>query len=186
MAEDTTVQPEEAAAPAETPAVDSEAIRQMVEAEAQRIVDERIPGLQSAYEKQLAQLRKKLESKDDPSSGYDSFEANEYQKQLEQAQREAAMLRAGRQFPNAFPAYEAIMAADSAEEQMELLESFLSPKKQEATEQAPPQAPAAPEAPPVDPNNPPTTPLPPADGPSNVDDAMRIIDMVGPQWPEFR
>jgi hypothetical protein len=184
MAEDTTVQPDEQESPAETPDIpDSEAIRKMVEAEAQRIVDQRIPGLQSAYEKQLAKLRKDLKTAQSGEAyDYSSQEATDYQRQLEQAQREAAMLRAGRQYPNAFPAYEAIMAAESAEEQLELLDQFLSPR-QEQEQKAPPQAPTAPPTPPIDQNNPPSTPPPAVDGPSDMDAAMRIIDAVGPVWP---
>jgi len=189
MAEDTTVQQDEQEAPAESPAnPDSDAIRQMIEAEAQRIVDNRIPGLQSAYEKQLAQLRKELKAakSGDEYTSYESQESAEIQKQLEQAQREAAALRAGRQFPDAFPVYEALMSADSVDDQLELLQNFVTGKVKEQTEQAPPQAPAAPPTRPVDQNNPPSSPPPPVDGPADLEGAMRIIDAVGSRWPEFR
>lgn len=182
MAEDTTVQQDGEGTSAETPVnLDNDAIRQMVEAEAQRIVDARIPGLQSAYEKQLSQVRKELQqAKSEDGYEYQSQETDAVQKELEKAQREAAALRAGRQFPDAFPVYEAMMAADSAEEQMELLQNFVTGKPAAQPEQAPPQAPAAPAAP-VDQNNPPTTPAPDAQSREGAERLINSLDV----WPDF-
>ena len=188
MAEDTTVQQEGQEAPAESPAsLDSDAIRQMVEAEAQRIVDARIPGLQSAYEKQLAQMRKELKkAQSGEDTGYATYESDEYQRELEQARKEAAALRAGRQYPDAFPIYESLMAADSVEDQLELLQEFVRGTPAPTTpQQAAPAAPAEPKTRPVDQNNPPSSPPPPVDGPSTLEGAYSIIDAIGDTWPRM-
>jgi cell division septum initiation protein DivIVA len=128
---DSTVVPEQGGAtPAETPPVPitPEQIQAMVQAEAQRIVDQRIPGLQSAYEKQIASLRKELKKAQADPDGYVGNDSSELEAQLAQARREADALRAGRQFPDAFPVYESLMAASSAEEQLEILQAFVRGK----------------------------------------------------------
>lgn len=189
MAEDTTVSQPEGGAPAEAPAPASQdEIRQMVEAEAQRIVDARIPGLQSAYEKQIAGLRKELKTAQSDPSGYQTDADTQLQQELEQARREADALRAGRQYPTAYPVYEALMAAGSAEEQMELLESFVQGKPAEAQAQQTPEAstpPASPPAtPPVDRNPPAQPPQTPAGDFASVEEAESFIGKFT-SWPKF-
>lgn len=190
MAEDTTVpQTEQQEAPATSPAPSQEEIRQMVEAEAQRIVDARIPGLQSAYEKQIAGLRKELKKSQEDPAGYTNEADSELRAELERARREADALRAGRQFPTAYPVYEALMAAGTAEEQLELLESFVTGNRGDTPqpEAGSNPAPEAPEkaAPPIDRNNPPQDPAPynPADFQS-VEEAENFLSKFK-TWPKF-
>jgi hypothetical protein len=160
----------------------------MVEAEAARIVDARIPGLQSAYEKQLAQLRKELEKARKDPDGYDASATNQYQAELEQARREAAALRAGRAFPDAFPVYEAMMAAETVEDQLQMLQDFVrgtpsTPQQQESGSNPTP-APEPP-TPSIDQNNPPSAPPPMGDGPATQEAAWQIIDQFKSGWPKF-
>jgi len=190
MAQDPTVpQSAEQEAPASAPAPSSDEIRAMVEAEAARIVDARIPGLQSAYEKQLAQLRKELaKAKSDPD-GYDADNSSQYREELERAQREAAALRAGRSFPDAFPIYEAMMAADTVEDQLQMLQDFVrgTPAPEPAAESGsnPTPAPAPSTTPRIDQNNPPSAPPPMGDGPTTQEAAWQIIDQFKENWPKF-
>lgn len=193
MAEDTTVPQAEQDAPASSPAPSQDEIRQMVEAEAQRIVDARIPGLQSAYEKQIAALRKELKAAQEDPAGYTTDADSEIRAELERARREADALRAGRQYPEAFPVYEALMAAGTAEEQLELLQSFVRGNPSDAPTPAPqpeagstpaPEAPAAP--PPVDRNNPPQEQAPyTGAGFTDVSQAERFLSQFK-TWPKFR
>jgi hypothetical protein len=158
----------------------------MVEAEAQRIVDARIPGLQSAYEKQIAGLRKELQSARE-DSGY-TPDDSQLQAELEKARREADALRAGRQYPNAYPAYEALMSAGTVEEQLEFLENYIKdspsdtpPPAQETAGSTPAPAPA-PDVP-VDPNNPPREQAAYVGGEwTDPAEAMKFIDKFK-VWP---
>ena len=167
----------------EAPVTISPEIQAMVAAEAQRIVDSRIPGLQSAYEKQIASLRKELKKAQADPDGYVSQESSDLEAQLAQARREAEALRAGRSYPNAFPLYEALMSASNVEEQLEILEGWGKPSAAQVPAQAP-QAPAAPAATPVDTNN----PLEQSfgyDGQMNEAVAKNIFDRIGDRWPSF-
>jgi len=186
MSEPTVVPPQEEGAPAARPPVPvtAEEIQAMVSAEAQRIVDSRIPGLQSAYEKQIASLRKELKKAQTDPDGYVSTESSELTAQLAQARREADALRAGRSYPDAFPVYESLMAADSVEDQLDILQAFV--RGTPATPQ--PAAPAAPAAetpaPPVDPNRP-LEPPRDAGGQMTREYAESIFDRIGDMWPKF-
>lgn len=158
-------------------------IQAMVAAEAQRIVDTRIPGLQSAYEKQIASLRKELK-RAQTDSGYVSSDSSELEAQLAQARREADALRAGRSYPDAFPVYESLMAADSVEDQLDILQGFVRGLPASAPQAAPAPQPAPPSAPPVDPNR----PLEPgAFGGTQMsrEIAESIFDRIGNAWPKF-
>ena len=187
MAEPTVVPSEGAGTPAAQPPapITQSEIQAMVAAEAQRIVDSRIPGLQSAYEKQIASLRKELK-RAQTDSGYVSNDSSELEAQLAQARREADALRAGRQFPDAYPVYESLMAADSVEEQLDILQGFVrgAPAPMPVPQAAPaPQAPA-PSTPPVDPNR----PLEPGAFDANQmnrEIADSIFDRIGNTWPKF-
>lgn len=174
----------EQASAAQPPALTTPEIQALVAAEAQRIVDARIPGLQSVYEKQIASLRRELKKAQADPDGYVSSDNSELEAQLAQARREADALRAGRSYPNAFPLYEALMSASNVEEQLEILEGWKStaPPAPQVTAQAP-QAPA-PVAPPVDRN----TPLEPpsgAGGQMTRELAEGILARVGDRWPRF-
>ena len=161
----------------------------MVATEAQRLIDQRIPGMQSAYEKQIAQLRKDLKTaREDPSGSYDSRQS-ELEAELARARREADSLRAGRLYPDAFPVFEGIMNASTVEEQLELLQAALRPQAYRpepgtAAPQAAPQEPMA--TPPVDPNRP-LSAAPPTVGGNQMtkDLADRLLDTIGNVWPRF-
>lgn len=176
--------------PAEAPApLTTTEIQAMIAAEAQRIVDQRIPGLQSVYEKQIASLKKDLRKAQDDPDGFSSSNNSELVAELAQARREADALRAARQFPDAFPIYEALMADQAVEAQLELLQGLMTGRAPQPQSQPAPSVPAeAPEAPtpPVDPNRPMTA------GPTftggidmNKGLADRIIDSIGGAWPRF-
>ena len=182
MAETESGQSEAQETPAVTPPVSLtvEEIRAMVTAE----TDARIPGIQSAYEKQLAQLRKELKAAKADPDGYTSNASSELEAELAQARRDVDSLRAGRQFPDAYPLFEAMMAAGSAEEQMEILQQAVRPVATPTP--AAPQAPAPTEQPasaPVDLNNP--FGGPPIDA-SGMDDATAdtILGQFN-RWPSF-
>jgi hypothetical protein len=161
-----------------------EQIQALVAQEAQRIVDSRIPGLQSVYEKQIASLRKELK-RAQSDTGYASNDSSELEAQLAQARRETDALRAGRQFPDAYPVYESLMAADSAEAQLEILQAFVRGPAPVAPAVPAPAQPAPAAVPPVDPNRPLepgafTTP-----GQMNKQIADSIFDRIGNVWPKF-
>ena len=184
MAEPAVVPSEGVGTPAAQPPVPitQAEIQAMVAAEAQRIVDSRIPGLQSVYEKQIASLRKELKraQSDSDYTGNDS----ELEAQLVQARREADALRAGRQFPDAYPVYESLMAASNVEEQLDILQGFVRGTPAPVPQAAPaPRAPA-PSTPPVDPNR----PLEQGAFTSeqmNQQVADSIFDRIGNVWPKF-
>ena len=186
MAETESGQSEGQAAPASAPVSPStEEIRAMVAAEAQRIVNERIPGLQAAYDTQIASLNKKLKAAQADPDGYNTSVNAQLEADLAQARREADALRAGRQFPDAYPLFEAMTSADTVEDQLALLQQAIRPV---ATPPAAPQEPARPEPPssaPVDLNRPlPTTPSG-ATGPAmDKATADAIIDAFD-SWPQF-
>lgn len=190
MPDTTMVPPDASGAPAASPpALTAEEIQAMVSAEAQRIVDTRIPGLQSAYEKQIAQLRRDLKKAQSDPDGYTgSSRDSQLEAELAQARREADALRAGRQYPDAFPVYETLMAADSVEDQLDILQKFVRGVPQAPPPPAPgiPAAPLAPEAPvpPVDLNRP--LDQGPASGSGMTREvAESIFDRIGLTWPKF-
>jgi hypothetical protein len=154
----------------------------------------RLPGFQAAYEKQLADLRKELaESRSDPDR-YEADTSSKLQAELDDARREADALRVAREYPQVFPVFEAITAAKTAKEQLDLLQAFVqgnSPAP--AADPAAPVTPVAPAVPlapaPVNPNRPapdaaPATAFAP-EGEMTADLAARIIDGVGDTWPKL-
>jgi hypothetical protein len=170
-------------APATQPALTSSEIQALVATEAQRIVDSRIPGLQSAYERQIAQLKKELkQAKADPD-GYSSG-SSELEAELAQARREAASLRAGRQYPDAYPVYESLMSATDVEEQLDILQGLIRGTPPAPEQSAPPAPPAAPATPPIDPNRPLEAP-----GGAGAQMTKEIADGIlarfGNAWPKF-
>lgn len=154
-------------------------------------VGKRIPGLQSAYEKQLADLRKELEAARSDPDGYDASTSSKLEAELAEARREAEALRVARQYPEVFPVYEAILSASSPVDQLEVLQAFV-----QGTSPAPAQPQQAPVAstepvvpPPVDPNRPAQAPqaAPTQFNPEGMDKnlADRIIDGIGDRWPDL-
>lgn len=181
-----------ATATATSPAPTTEEIQTLIATEAQKIVDARIPGLQSAYEKQIASLKKDLN--DVRRAGLSETElVDETQSNLEaelkQARKEADGLRAGRAYPEVYPVFERMAAAATVEEQLDVLQGFVKDAGTPPVDAAPAQsaeAPAGEPTPPTDLNRPRPDPTPLGVDPSNMDAnlAQRIIDSVGDVWPK--
>jgi len=177
-------------APASAPAQSPEEIQALVN----DAVGQRIPGLQAAYEKQLATLRTELaESRSDPDQ-YEASASSKLQAELDDSRRETEALRVAREYPEVFPVFEAITAAKTAKAQLDLLQAFVQGSAPAApavpAAQAAPAAPAVPLEPaPVNPNRPapPAAPAPDfvPDGEMSKDLADRIIDGVGAVWPKW-
>jgi hypothetical protein len=154
----------------------------------------RLPGFQAAYEKQIADLRTELaESRADPDQ-YEASASSKLQAELDDSRRETEALRVAREYPEVFPVFEAITAAKTAKEQLELLQAFVQGNPQAAPAvPADPAAPAAPAVPlepaQVNPNRPapPATPAPSFSPEQEMskDLADRIIDGVGAVWPKW-
>jgi hypothetical protein len=181
------VPPEGTETPAAQPPVFGPAeIQALVAAEAQRIVDSRIPGLQSAYEKQIASLKKELK-RAQSDTGYAGSDSSELEAELVKVRREADALRAGRQYPDAFPVYESLMQADSVEEQLDILQAFVRGVPAPATppaQVAQPQPPVAQPSPPVDLNRP-LEPSVPAGDQMTRELAESLFDRIGNVWPKW-
>lgn len=174
-------------APAETPALTAEDIQRLVNDQVQSLVTQRISGIQSVYDKQLAEANKKIRALQEDPDGYGATQNVELERQLQDAQRQLDAMKVARQYPDVAPVFEAIMGADSAEAQLEILSAFVqgraAPASAPAQEPQPRQQATA-DAP-VDPNR------PLEGGPRGSADAMdgataqSIIDSFGAQWPKF-
>ena len=158
--------------------------------QANAIVEKRIPGMQSAYDTQLAQVRKEFSEFKKANLTPEELansEQSELEAQLAQARREADMLRAGRQYPVAMPVMEAMTNAQTVEDQLEILTAALvkdAGAPQQATPAQSAEAPTSEYTPPVDPNRPLTPPVPQGTGGEMTQDlADRIIAGVGDVWP---
>jgi len=196
--EDTTGQSSQTpAAPASAPAQSQAEIQAVVDAQVQAAIQARIPGLQSSYERQIAQLRDELKQATADPDRYEADNSSKLEAQLAEARREAEALRVARQYPEVFPTYEAILSAKSPVEQLDVLQAFVqgntpAPAQNPQAPAAPPAAPAAQSIapPPVDPNRPVLNPAPaqsPFAGPDAMDKnlADAIIDGIGDVWPKF-
>jgi len=170
------------AAPAETPAaLSAEQIAEIVS----KAIDTRIPGLQSAYDTKINALETQLRQ-----SNMDEDEiANEANQGLQEAlnaeRAKTAALQAAQIYPNAYPVFEKLQAASTAEEQLRMVNDILNTAPASAApvppvegETTPPAAPT----PPVDPNQAPSQPSLDANG-MDADKANRIIKAFGDHWP---
>jgi len=176
-------------APAEAPATPTaEQIAEIVT----KAIDARIPGLQSGYDtrqsaadKRIADLETRLRQ-----SNMDEDEiANEANQGLQEAlnaeRAKTAALQAAQIYPNAYPVFEKLQAASTAEEQLRMVNDILNTAPASAApvppvegETTPPAAPT----PPVDPNQAPSQPSLDANG-MDADKANRIIKAFGDYWP---
>lgn len=184
-------------APAEAPAQPNEAdIQALVDAAVQDATEKRVRGLQSAYERQLAGLREELQAAKSDPDRYEADTSSRLEAELAAARREADALRVARQYPEVFPAYEAILSAKSPVEQLDILQAFVQEHQSSTPASAPAQAQAAapaapasvPAPPPVDPNRPVLQgQAPPSTSPDGMDQRLadQIIDSVGGSWPRF-
>lgn len=181
-----TVVPENAqAAPAETPAsLTPDQIQEVIAKAVQAAVDTRIPGLQSAYDKQLAEVRNELRRAQMTPDEVEDEQRTQLEAELAQMKRERDALSAARAYPDAFPVYERLMSAKSVEDQLKIL-SGLSASGQPNPAGEVAAAPAEGqddlgETPPVDPNNPPGIPM----GAMDRSLADRILGAFN-EWPTF-
>ena len=198
MAEQPVPQQEGQGAPAsQTPALTSAEIQSLIAAEArkqaQELFDARMPGMQSVYEKQLATLRKDVEEARRANLSEEeliSSDQSRLEQELAQARREADALRAGRQYPESYPVFEAMSAAKTVEEQLEILRDALV-KDASGTIPAPAQsadAPSSDQSPPqssgTDPNRPLTPPSTYVGDGSNMDASLadQILGTLD-RWP---
>jgi len=194
MAEQPVPQQEGQGAPAsQTPAPTSAEIQSLIAAEAQKLFDARIPGLQSVYEKQISALRKDVEEARRANLSEEeliSSDQSRLEQELAQARREADALRAGRQYPESYPVFEAMSAAKTVEEQLEILRDALV-KDASGTIPAPAQsadAPSSDQSPPqssgTDPNRPLTPPSTYVGDGSNMDASLadQILGTLD-RWP---
>jgi len=167
-------------APAEAPApITAEQIAAIVST----AIDARIPGLQSGYDTRINDLETKLRQ-----SNMDEDEiADEANKtlaaQLAAEQAKNASLQAAQVYPDAYPVFEKLQAASTAEEQLKLVNDLISQASAPAAPTSPAEGNASPEPDAhVDPNQAPTDPALDPNG-MNEDKANRIIDAFGDRWP---
>lgn len=161
-------------------------IQRMVDAQIEQVVSKRISGLQSVYDKQLADARKQIdELKSDPD-GYAASTNAQLEQELQAANRRLAALETAKNYPEVFPVYESILGADSPEAQLEILQAFVRGNPSDApaqeAETSPSQETQSQQR--VDPNRPLSTP--PA-GTAEVMDgatAQAILDQFQ-EWPNF-
>jgi hypothetical protein len=193
MAEQVPQESQEAPAPsAPAPAITPE-IQSLIAAEAAKqandIVDKRVPGLQSTYERQIASLRREVKEAREANLSPEELRTSESERmeeELAKARREADALRAGRSFPEAFPVFEAMTSAPTVEDQLDILTKALRPDAG-SPDAAPAQSPTVPapaSAAPVDPNRPLTPPVPSSLDADNMSQsaADQILGAVD-RWP---
>lgn len=176
---DTPVPAAEAAAPAPAPAVTSEQIQALIAEGVKAAFDSRIPGLQSTYEKQLADVRSQLKRSQMTDDEWEDERAKALEQELAQARRERDALKAAAMYPTAFPLFEKLQSASTVEEQL----SFLSTLVPAPAAPAPEPEPQAPPVPRPDLNNPPQQNATFASGaPMTKDLADRILGAFD-RWP---
>lgn len=188
--------PETVTPPAPTPGLTVQEIEALIERKAQEISDKRVSGLQSLYDKKLAEVQReaaKLRQQVLPGVEDDDDVSNSAeQARIQELERQLAIERASQKYAKAGPLYRKLLEFETPEEQIAFMEEFLTPP---AAAPATPQPVAAPEAPPtpsVDPNSPASPPnggiLPTPDGGgfSSADDAERWLMQEQARWESGR
>jgi hypothetical protein len=165
-------------APAETPApLTPEQIAEVVT----KAIDARIPGLQSGYDKRINELETQVRQSNMDEDEIEAEATQNLRAQLAAEQAKSAGLIAAQKYPDAFPVWDKLNAAESAEDQLKTISDLLAA----AAPAAPPSdegAPAEPPPPAVDPNNPRTDQALDANG-MDAEKASRIIGAFGNVWP---
>lgn len=145
-------------------------------------IDARIPGMQSGYDKQIADLKTEIRQST-MDEGEIETEANaDLQAQLIKSNADNAALLAAQTYPDAYKVFTELNAAPDAEAQLKLLSQL-----QKAAEAPAPPAEEVPETPAatapasVDPNNSRT----PSDdgGEMTAEKASSILKSFGSIWP---
>ena len=114
--------PEAVPTPATAPVLTSQEIEALIERKAQEISDKRVSGLMSSYDKKFAALQRQLsgdaEPVEDPA--------------IAALKRENAILKAAQRFPKAAPLYQKLLEVEDTEEQIALMEKWLTPPPEAA------------------------------------------------------
>lgn len=154
---DTLVETEAPAAtpPAPTPAFDVEAFKSELSESFTKTLNERIAGVQSSYQKQLNEkddeLRElRMGSMSDSERAH--FEEEEQAEYVEALERRAVLAEIGQKYPSIAEAFNALIRAESPEEQAEILMKLVTPAAPAAAPVPTPEP--SDEVPAVDPNNP--------------------------------
>lgn len=133
-------------APAPAPTAPAPAISPEIEAyiaqRVQALSDQRISGLQSVFDKKLAEANKEIQRVRRQALGEPDapdFEDSETARENAELKRRLAIMEAAERFPKAAPLYQQLMGLETAEEQIAFLEQQL--------QQAPPPPPPVPPVP---------------------------------------
>lgn len=183
--------PAEPQAPAPQPAALSPEIEALIAQRVQALTDTRVSGLQSLYDKKLAEQDRKYQAEmdrlrkgipdfvDDEPDPVDS----EMARKVAELERQNAILRARQQYGKGAPAYERLIALESAEEQIAFLEELQAAQATPAP--TPPPAPPTDdvEVPDVDPNRPPIRDMGWAPGSPMTDEVAARILASATEWP---
>ena len=184
-------QPTTPAAPPPAPAISPE-IEALIARQVQELSDKRVAGLQSSYDKKLAdqqkefaKLRAQMLGEPEPQEpAADPALAS----RLAELERQNAILRASQKYPKAAPLYEKLVQFTDAEEQIAFLETLVA----QQTPAPPPPTAAQPaeelDVPDIDPNR----PAPSAGQNAGFVDGIRMSDDIAKQilnsvkdWPRF-
>lgn len=150
-------------------------------------LDSRIGGLQSSMDKNIAAVRKEFARSQMSEDELENAREAELEEELKQARRERDALRAAQQYPEVFPIYEAMLNAQTPEEQLQAIDKAL---KSAAGSQPTPETPAQPAeepTPPIDANAPAPTEvggLAANAGQMTGEKANRILDALQGTWNE--
>lgn len=171
----------------DAPATAPDQLRELIAQGIQSAFDARIPGLQGAYERQVASLKKELNDIRRSSLSEDEIEdekRTELEAELAKARSEAAALRAAQRYPQAYGLYERLMSAASVDDQLKILDEASRASVPPTGGPAPAgdASPGPAGTPPIDPNNPRREPS--AGGKMTPELADRILDQFD-RWPTF-
>lgn len=185
---DSIAAPETVTPPAPAPGLTAQEIEALIERKAQEISDKRVSGLQSLYDKKLAEQAKeyqKLRSQLLPGD-VDEPEDDTANLRIQELERQLAIERASSKYPKAGPLYKKLLEYEDPEEQIAFMEQLFTPAPAAAPEPPPPQPEV--EVPSVDPNSPAqnlsrgTYPSPDGGTVFSDEEAERFIAMRQAEW----
>lgn len=130
-------EPEVPSAPEPVPGLTAEQIKELVKAEAQRISDERVKGLQSSLAKQMQSLRNENESlKRRLPADEDDDRASDLDAERRRLERERDIWKAAAEHPQYAEVLAALNEADGPEDWVAVLSAFSSRSSSEPASQA--------------------------------------------------
>lgn len=176
--------PAEASAPQAPAVLTEDRILELIGKGVTAAFDARIPGLQSAYDKQIGAIKREVERSRLAPDEIEAEDRAQLEAERDQALRAAAVAQAALKFPDVFEDYQRMISAESAEEQLRI---FAELKR---ASQAAPAADTSTEThedveqptPPIDPNKP-LNLTQPYSGPMNKELAQRILESAS-VWPK--